>query len=258
MSTATTHSSEKTTSWPAILTAILPFGFFGLALIFGELPHEWMIPSWSQALGGYLLIGTITLLPIGLCIGWIQGFPRWCYPYVGQFLLVSLYLMGQRAPSFLPGKQLLGWLAWIPLLVVAVVSLLVTGSLLSLKGFFTNIRGDWTLLTFAKFGFMPLVIAVIFDEMDRLYSLYFMVILTLLMVGTVIAYVRSSSQKLRIKALVIGVFLTIAVAVSGPGWFWFDRVNADPWPTVIAGIVVFLMIFSPALIGIFHKPAHTS
>jgi hypothetical protein len=165
--------------------------------------------------------------------------------------------MRQAAPGFLSGVGLLGWRAWIPLLVIAVVSLLVTRSFDSLKRFFVNISADWTVLTFGMFGFMPLLIAIIFDEMDRLYSLYFMVVLTLLMVGTVIVYMQSSNHKKRVSALVIGIFLTITIAVSGPAWFWFNEMKATPWPTVIAGIVIYLIMFSPALIGIFHKPVQT-
>jgi hypothetical protein len=74
------------------------------------------------------------------------------------------------------------------------------------------------------------------------------------MVGTVIVYMQSSNHKKRVSALVIGISLTITIAVSGPAWFWFNQMKATPWPTVIAGIVVYLIVFSPALIGIFHKP----
>ena len=69
------HASEKSTSWSITLVAVIPFISLGLFLILSELPHEWMIPSWALSLSNYLLIGTIAFLPIGFCIGWIQGFP---------------------------------------------------------------------------------------------------------------------------------------------------------------------------------------
>ena len=257
MNSTVAHASEKSTSWTTTLVAVIPFIYLGLVLIFSELPHEWMIPSWARSLGNYLLIGTIAFLPIGFCIGWIQGFPRWSYPYVGQFLLFSLYMMRQPTPGVLFGKGLLRWRAWIPLLVIAVLSLLVTRSFYSLKRFLINISADWTVLTFGMFGFMPLLIAIIYDEMDRLYSLYFMVVLTLLMVVTVIVYMQSSNHKKRVSALVVGIFLTTTIAVSGPAWFWFNQMKATFWPVVIAGIVIYLIMFSPALIGIFHKPVQT-
>jgi hypothetical protein len=78
MNSTDAHASEKSTSWLITLVAVIPF--LGLVLIFSELPHEWMIPSWARSLSYYLLIGTIAFLPIGFCIGWIQGFSRWSYP----------------------------------------------------------------------------------------------------------------------------------------------------------------------------------
>lgn len=252
-----TQSARQTNSWSATLAAITLFVLWGLSLIFNELPHEWAIPNWVRSIDGILFVGITLLLPIGLCIGWIKSFPRWSYPYVAHVLIFSLYMMNVATPGFLFGRELWGWRAWIPLLVIAVVSVLVTRSLDSLKILFTNISNDWTLLTFGMFGLMPLLIAIIFDEMDRLYSLYFMVILTLLMVGTVTVYMQNSKHKMRIGALLIGIFLTITIAVSGPAWFWFDRMKANPWPVVIAGIVVYLIIFSPAIIGVFHKPVRT-
>jgi len=251
------NGPDKGKSWLKTLAALIPFITFGLGLILNELPREWAIPPGIHALSGYLLIGTIGLLPFGFCIGWIQSFPRWSYPYVGQFLLMSLYMMQQPTPNFLAGKELLGWQAWILLLIVAAVSFLVTRSLKPLKRFFSNIRGDWTVLTFGLYGFMPLIIAVIYDEMDRLFSLYFMITLTLLMAGTVIATMQSSKRNERIRALVIGILLTISTAVLGPAWFWFDEMKANPWPTIIAGIVIYLFMFSPALIGFFRKPVQT-
>jgi hypothetical protein len=44
------------------------------------------------------------------------------------------------------------------------------------------------------FGSTPLLIGIGFDEVDRLYSLYFMAVLTLLMCGATLAYLRSTSQ----------------------------------------------------------------
>ena len=124
--------------------------------------------------------------------------------------------------GFVFGRELWGWRAWVPLAVVAVISLLITQSLRPLRKFFTNIWEDWTLLTFGLFGSMPLVIAVVFDEMDRLYSLYFMVILTLLMVNTAFVYMQRPDHYMQ---------------------------RPDHRERV-AGIVVFSVLFSPALLTI--------
>lgn len=240
-------------SWSATLAAIALFGLWGLGLIFNELPHEWVLPGWVRSFSGLLLGGTIVLLPIGLCIGWIRRFPRWSYPYVVHSLIFSLYMMNVATPGFLFGREVWGWRAWIPLAVVAGVALLVTRSLHPLRKLFTNIWDDWTLLTFGLFGFMPLLIAVVFDEMDRLYSLYFMVILTLLMVGTAFLYMRRPDHRERISILLIGIFLTITLAMAAPAVYWLDHGGTNIVPAVVAGIVVFLVMVSPALISLMHK-----
>jgi len=254
VSSTTVISPEENRSWLDTLVAVFPFASFGLVLILNELPREWTIPSLVHSASGYLFIGTIAVLPIGYCIGWIQSFPKWSYPYVGQFLLFSLYLMGQPALSFMEGKSLLGWRAWIPFAVITIILLLIPHTRHSGKSFFTNIRNDWTLLTFCMFGFMPLIVAVIFDEMGRLYSLYFMIILTLLMVGTVIAYMQSSTRKVQVSVLAIGVFLTVAIAVFGPSWYWFNKMGTAFSPTLIAGLIVYVVMSLPLLIGKFRKP----
>ncbi len=79
---------------------------------------------------------------------------------------------------------------------MAAITLLITRSLRPFLRLFTNIWEDWTLLTFGMFGFMPLLIGVGFDEVDRLYSLRFMVALTLLMSGDVFASARWSTAPL--------------------------------------------------------------
>lgn len=251
-------SSKDNTSWSKTLLAVLPFVTFGLGSIFAELPHGWVLPAEYHDLSNYLFLITIAYVPIGFCVGWIKGFPRWSYPYVGMFLLISLYMVAQPAPGFMSGEDLLGWRSWIPLGIVAIISLLITRSLNPLKDFFTNISQDWTLLTFGMFGFLPLMTVVIYDEMDRLYSLIFMMILTAIMVGTVIAYMSGSDQKARVKVMVIGSFLTIAIAVAGPSWYWYDRMEANFWPTLIAGILLYIIMLLPALIGIFHRTTRIS
>jgi len=240
-------------SWSATFAAMALFVWWGLGLIFNELPHEWGIPDWVRSFSGLLFVGTMVILPIGLCIGWIKSFPRWSYPYVVHVLIFSLYMMQVATPGFLFGRERWGWRVWLPLAVVAVISLLVTRSLGPLRKLFTNIWDDWTLLTFGLFGFMPLLIAIVFDEMDRLYSLYFMVILSLLMVGTAFAYMQSPNPRERIRTLLIGISLTITLAMTAPTVYWLDHGGTNVVPAVIAGIVVFLVMFSPALISLLRK-----
>ena len=240
-------------SWSGILAAVALFILWGLELIFNELPREWALPNWVHAVNAFLLIATIILLPIILCIGWVKNFSRWSYPYVVNVPLYSLYRMGAATPGFLFGRESWGWRAWVPLAVVIVISLLITRSLRPLRLFFTHIWDDWTLLTFGLFSCMPILIAVVFDEIDRLYSLYFMVILTFLMAGTAYMYLQISNQRTRTCALLISIFLTITLAMAGSTLYWLEHGGTNIMAPVIGGIVIFLVMFSPALISLLHR-----
>jgi len=253
-----THHSDPATSWSTSLAGTALFVIWGLFLIVGEMPWEWAASLWLHYVVGILFVGTIVLAPLALCIGWINGFPRWSYPYIGNVILFSLYLTRVATPDFrvfgyaIFGEASLGWRAWIPLLVVSAIALLVTRSFRPLLRLFTNIWQDWTLLTFCMFGIMPLFIAISFDEMDRLFSLYFMVLLTLVMLGTALLYLRSSDSKARLLVLLSGVFLTVIITAVAPSFFWSNQEGneMDFKFVFIEIIVVAAIMFSPALINL--------
>lgn len=229
------------------------FILWGLDLIAGEFPHEWNIPIWVY---GIFFMSTLFVLPVGMCIGWIQEFSRWSYPYVGHVIVFSLYMTNVATPGFKPfgheifGRELWGWRAWIPLMIVALIALGVTRSFRPITKFFTNIRDDWTLLTFGMFGFMPLVIAIMFDEVDRLFSLYFMVALTLVMVGTAFVYLSGANHRRRVVVLLIGIAFSLLITSIAPNIYWTGVMDVNIIPALVAGLIVFLFMFAPSLIGL--------
>jgi len=246
-------------SWGETLAGMILFLISGLGLILNEIPHDWGVPLWLTHLAGALLLAYLLVPAIGFGIGWIRGFPRWSYPYWGLALLVSLYMMrvatpGLRILNYTFGRNdLWGWRAWIPVSAMAVIALLITRSLRPLFKLFTNIWADWTRLTYGMFGFMPLLIGIGFDEVDRLYSLPFMVALTFLMVGTALAYLRSTRQWQRVSALLIGIILVAAIVAVAPTVYWLENGWVNVQGTVIGGTIVVLVMFSPALIGLLRR-----
>ncbi len=250
---------EYPASWAAALAGMALFLICGLDLILGEIPHDWVIPSWLLGLGRALFLGSLVFPVIALGIGWVKGFPRWSYPYVGFVLLVNLYMMNVATPglrifNYTFGRNdLWGWRSWIPFLLMAAITLLITRSLRPLLNLFTNIWEDWTLLTFGMFGFVPLLIGIGFDEVDRLYSLRFMVALTLLMSGTVLAYLRSTRQWQRVLALLVGNILTVTIVTMAPTVYWLENGWVNVQRTVMAGIVVLAVMFSPVLVGLLRR-----
>lgn len=256
-------NDSPNSSWKSTLLGALPFMIWGFALIANEIPHEWIVPEWIQA-GGSILFFSVLLLPaVGLAIGWIQAFPRWSYAFMASAVVFSLYLTNASTPGLtffgLPtfGRELWGWRAWLPLLIGALVAVLISGSLRSVLKLFSNAWEDLTQLTFALFGTMPLLAAIFFDEIDRLYSLYFMVAFALVAVATAIIYLRSAHVRVRIMALAGGIVSTVAILVIGPNLYWQSHGGMNPIPSIVAGIILVLLMMLPSLIQYLRRSDRT-
>lgn len=253
---------EYPTSWAGTLAGIALFLILGLGLILGEIPHDWALPAWFSSLRYAFYLSWLVFPVIVLGVGWVKGFPSWVYPYLGFVPLVSLYMMNVATPglrifgyTFGP-NDLWGWRAWIPTLAMAGVVLLLTRSLRPLARLFANIQADWTRLTFAMFGFMPLLIGIGFDEVDRLYSLYFMLVLTLLMCATALAYLRGAHPWQRVLALVIGIVLTVSIVTMAPTLYWLEHGWVNVRGAIIAGLIVVAVMFSPGLPRLLRLGGH--
>jgi hypothetical protein len=211
-------------SWRAALAGAGLFILWGIALIANEIPPEWSIPDWFTSLVLYIFIFGLFLTPVVMILAWCNNFPVWSYPYTVHFVIFSLYMTMVATPGLrlfrmdLFGRQVWGWRAWLPLLVIALVSLLLTRSFRPLAHFFTNIRADWTVLLFGFSGLLPLFVFIAFDEQDRLYSLIFMVILTALMVGMAWMYMISQHKRTRMLILLLGMLAVITTAILAPGY----------------------------------------
>jgi len=258
-------SSENITipqpeTWTSTIAALALFTVAGVVLILMEIPHEWGYDELLRNLS-FVFIAWLLVAAIGYCVGWIKRFPRWSYPYTTQMVLFSLFLM--RAAT--PGLRIFGytfgrsdpwgWRAWLPAILATIIALIVTRSLQPIGSFFQNIWEDWTLGTFALFSLLPLIVFVVYDEMDRLYTLYCMVALALLMIGTVLIYMRSRTMQQRAITLALGTllvvsfsFITIEVYWSGQGYGDFDIIRMG-----ITILVICTFIFSPAIIGLVQR-----
>jgi len=133
------------------------------------------------------------------------------------------------------------------------ISILITRSLRPLQRLFTNIWQDWTLLTFGMFGILPLLVAIGFDEIDRLYSLYFMVILALLMTSMALLYMRSLHQWVRILALLIGIIPTNLITAVAPTLYWQQNELVNPQAIFMIWSIVTLVLFSPVGIILLRR-----
>jgi hypothetical protein len=136
--------------------------------------------------------------------------------------------------------------------VATTVALLITRSTRPLLRLFTNVWEDWTRFTYAMYGFMPLLVMASFDEMDRLYSLRCMVLLTLLMCGTALAYLRSAHPWQEVLTLLGGSILTVAVTMVATTVYWGANGWRDVRGPTLGGVIAIVVMFSPVLIGLAY------
>ena len=92
------------------------------------------------------------------------------------------------------------------------------------------------------------IIAIFFDEIDRLYSMIFKLLLAVLMVSTAMLYIRLGGQKTRSRVLIAGVLLCLLVAEAGLIAYWQPLGGVDIPAAIAWGLVILGILFSPALI----------
>ena len=248
--------TDKPSSWPGALAGSGLFVLAGLMMILMEIPPQWEI-GWLQQFS-MLFFPLFFLLPPGFyAAGWVKGFPAWSYPWVAHALVWSLYMMNVATPGLRIFNYTFGsndlwlWRAWIPFLVATAIALLITRSFQPVRDLFTNAWRDWTRVTFALFGFMPLVVMIAFDEIDRLYTFYFMVLLAVVMPASALAYLRSRSTRQQALALFSGIFITVMISNIAPTIYWRGVTNAGS--AFMGVIIILLFMFSPALLSLLRK-----
>jgi hypothetical protein len=222
-------SPENSATAAQAIMGSLPFLVFGLFLILIEIPIDWKLPAWFDTFAGLIFVLLLILPAIGFSIGWVQKFPRWSYPYTGMAFVMALYIANVTTPGLnilgypIFGREPWGWRACIPLATAFVAALAISRSFQPFGKLFTNLWEDWSILSYLMVGLLPLLITFQFDEIDRLYSLYFMVPFAVLLVGMVLLYLRSTSTRQRVLVLTIGVIAIIFPSVWGSNSYWLNH-----------------------------------
>ena len=245
--------------WSQALLAALALLVPGLTLA------KWGVPApWHQL----LVFGSYLFVLLGLLLGWIRGYPRWSYAYLGHSLVFPLWLSEVSTP----GLQLLGhsfgrnevWggRAWLGLAFVAVLALLWTRSLRPLARLFTGIWRDPTRLSLALYGALPFFLWLLFDEVHPPFPVPFLVASALFLAAGAGAYVRAGTSTGRMLALLAGLSVAWLVSTAGLAAYWHGpRVPGRPpfyWadnvvPMAIAWVVVAAVLLLPLGLSVLQR-----
>jgi hypothetical protein len=254
---------ENSTGSPAttgqVMMGTLPFLMFGIVMIMLNMAATLMELGWFDTVGGTLLWLWLLLPPIGFGIGWVQGFPRWSYPYVGMALILAFYIQNASTPGLnffgIPvfGRELWGWRSWVPLTAAFVIALVISRSLKPFVSFFVNLWKDWSIPSYFMAGALPWLVFGALIEIDQLYSL--LVTLAILPVGMVILYLRSQTTWQRVLVLTVGVVAILFPAALGSNSYWLAHqgtftTNAEMF--VQAGTIALIMLIPAWLELIRH------
>jgi hypothetical protein len=152
----------------------------------------------------------------------------------------------------------------IPLAVMSIAVLVVTRSRRPLTPLFTNVWRDWTRLSFALYGLVPIVVWFAFDEVEDRYVFRFTIALTLILAAGALAYLRSARTWQRVTALLAGTVLARVVATVGTRAYW--NTHPEPWMTgppvrwydmalasAVSSAVLLILLFAPALLGLLRR-----
>lgn len=253
-------------SWRELLVTAVPF------LLYLAFP---IIQGLRFSLGGVVILFLVGTLFILMIVGMVKGLPCWSLPAMGLLLVILNYLMfgilgilfqvfTATPPLFL--REVFGsGFSSIGILVLTLVLILVTALIKPLRPFFQRIRDDWTLLPFALYGIMPLVIFISFDGYQG--NIPYEIGMGLGLLVNLWLYLRIA--KLGRKLLVLGIGITLAMAIEAIGkWIlipsqsWVERVQPYSIEQTIQGEVtstvytwfwVMIIVFLPALLGVLPR-----
>jgi hypothetical protein len=251
--TASSTSADlyQPASWPETLLALGPFLVWPALLLFRNFMT---VPNLSMV----ILFLILSLLLVALLVGWVKGFPRWCFPYWGFVFLVALYFQGFRGTVF--GKSFSGnWLVWLPVLGVALIGTLWTRDLRVIYRLFRSLWLDWTRISFVIYGLLPLVLIAIYDEVHDTISQPALIGLMLLLALGALLYMRSANLRSRFLWLVAGFSLCWLLATLHLVLYWNGRQEPGmrapaTWDGTLSwaapiGLFLLIILIAPALLA---------
>jgi hypothetical protein len=238
-----------------LLLGMLLFVLLGTAVVLVRAPA----PLSSLINIGGTLLWSSYLLVLGLLLkGWLAGFPRWVYAYLGYAILFPLFVSYSATPWLtvfgIPiwGSEPWGWRAFVPLGLVVLLGLIFSrppwGNLVRLV---RNAWEDWTLVAFFLFGLLPFAGFISLEEVDPSFAFWPQLAGVLLILLGAFLYLRLANPGLRYLVLLACAFLAVLIMSGGAGYFWHTHyVN---FTTGESYMLADSVDWSPVLLGAFTQ-----
>ncbi len=254
-----TNELTRPATWQETLLALGTFLIFPLGFLIALLLVPFLNAPIEPDLGLGITLAVIGILLIVMVAGWVQSFPRWVFPYWGFILTITLYMW--KFTGTIAGYQVRGnWWAWTPLVGIAVVGSLWAWSLQPVVALFKSIWRDWTLLSFAFYGALPLLFFAAYDEVHNEGPVLAVIMLAL--VAGIVFYMRTETTWHRLASLVGGftagwIILMIHQSLywNGRQDFWMPRLGS--WTETLnwtsrMGAMLMLILVAPMLIELLR------
>lgn len=203
-------------SWRQVLFECSSFIFAGVFLILATyIRIHGLAEGWQRNIEFLGRIIVPLALPF-LILALVRGLPRWGYPLMGLLLSYSGYISN-------------GTSLWLLLIILLFASFTLTLAMIltdpnpaQLPFLFRRIGQslslDWTRLSFALYGSIPLIILMAFDDSHYNDRTPFLALSVLIMLVGALLYCRSRTEPAQLIALLGGITFSVAFA-------WLDQLS---------------------------------
>jgi len=203
--------------WSAVLVA-LPF-----------LPIAASIATYRYLHLDYAVTGRIQLFSIVAFlalafVGWMRGFPAWCFPYLT--IVASVFLaMCIGSDSDMTFWENLGWKVMVlgPVVLIFFLFWFFTRRRFPLGKLVEAVRLDWTLIPFTVYNLLLLVIQGLFTDIRSTYGAPYLLFSTLIGMTGAALYILLPRKSWCFAALVVCFTACWLVIAVGSATFWDGR-----------------------------------
>ncbi len=223
--------NDQNPFWSALL-AVLPY-----------LPVAASIATYRYLNLEYVITERIQMFTIAaflalVFVGWMRGFPAWCFPYLSVVfgIFLALWIGSDSDMTF---WENLGWKITMlgPVMLVFLIFWYFNRRRFPLRRLVEAVRRDWTLISFAVYSLLILVIHGLFSDIRSTYGAPYLLLSTFIAMTGSALYVLLRSQRGRFTALVVCFSLCWLAAGYGSATFWHGR--REDWMSAPANGLVY-------------------